>query len=217
MRRWDRWIHRIDEEYHWSRLIMLSERCRLSSEWDDEIRWIHRTNEECHWSRLTTRYNSKSVDHRMNEAVTNLYINDWWSETEVLDDLFYNSTQCRVIKETIDSESMMKLFAAVKQKWFSIKSQFRLNCEYIYYIYLHKSNSFWRFLESNFALKVALRCQALSLSDWVYEVSEWGKSEFLRETQEMKNRNRKKTVYLSLCFSPDYCVIDDNDVMMMMR
>ena len=93
----------------------------------------------------------------MNEAVTNLYINDWWSETEVLDDLFYNSTQCRVIKEMIDSESMMKLFAAVKQKWFSIESQFRLNIEsqfrlniesqfrlnheYIYYICLRKSNS----------------------------------------------------------------------------
>jgi len=30
--------------------------------------------------------------------------------------LFYNSTQCRVIKEMIDSESMMKLFAVVKQK-----------------------------------------------------------------------------------------------------
>ncbi len=177
----------------------------------------------------------------MNEAVTNLYINDWWSETEVLDDLFYNSTQCRVIKETIDSESMMKLFAAVKQKWFSIESQFRLNIEsqfrlniesqfrlniesqfqlnheYIYYICLHKSNSFWRFLGSNFALKVALRCQALSLSDWVYEVSEWSKSEFLREIQGMKNRNRKRTAYLSLCFSSDYCVIDDNDVTMTMR
>ncbi len=161
----------------------------------------------------------------MNEAVTNLYINDWWSETEVLDDLFYNSTQCRVIKETIDSESMMKLFAAVKQKWFSIESQFRLNIEsqfqlnreYIYYICLCKSNSLWRFLEPNFALKVTLRCQALSLRDWVYEVSEWSKSEFLRKTQEMKSRNRKKTVYLFLCFPPDYCVIDDNDVMMMMR
>ena len=161
----------------------------------------------------------------MNEAVTNLYINDWWSETEVLDDLFYNSTQCRIIKGTIDFESMMKLFAAVKQKWFSIESQFRLNIEsqfrlnreYIYYICLRKSNSLWRFLGPNFALKVALRCQALSLSDWVYEVNGWDKSEFLRETQEMKNRNRKKTVYLSLCFSPDYCVIDDNDVMMMMR
>ena len=161
----------------------------------------------------------------MNEAVTNLYINDWWSETEVLDDLFYNSTQCRVIKETIDSESMMKLFAAVKQKWFSIESQFRLNIEsqfrlnreYIYYICLHKSNSLWRFLGSNFALKVALRCQALSLSDWVYEVSEWGKSEFLRETQGMKGRNRKRTVYLFLCFSPDYCVIGGNDVTMTMR
>ncbi len=177
----------------------------------------------------------------MNEAVTNLYINDWWSETEVLDDLFYNSTQCRVIKEMIDSESMMKLFTAVKQKWFSIesqfrlniesqfrlniesqfrlniKSQFRLNHEYIYYICLRKSNSLWRFLESNFALKVALRCQALSLSDWVYEVNEWSKSEFLREIQEMKSRNRKRTVYLSLCFSSDYCVINDNDVMMTMR
>jgi len=169
----------------------------------------------------------------MNEAVTNLYINDWWSETEVLDDLFYNSTQCRIIKETIDSESMMKLFAAVKQKWFSIESQFRLNIEsqfrlniesqfqlnreYIYYICLRKPNSLWRFLGSNFALKVALRCQALSLSDWVYEVSEWGKSEFLRETQGMKNRNRKRTAYLSFCSSPDYCVIGDNDVTMTMR
>ncbi len=161
----------------------------------------------------------------MNEAVTNLHINDWWSETEVLDDLFYNSTQCRVIKETIDPESMMKLFAAVKQKWFSIESQFRLNIgsqfrlnrEYIYYICLRKPNSFWRFLGPNFALEVALRCQALSLSDWVYEVSGWGKSEFLQETQEMKGRNRKGTAYLSFCSPPDYCVIDDNDVTMTMR
>ncbi len=161
----------------------------------------------------------------MNEAVTNLYINDWWSETEVLDDLFYNSTQCRVIKGTIDSESMMKLFAAVKQKWFSIESQFRLNIEsqfrlnreYIYYICLRKPNSPWRFLGSNFALKAALRCQALPLSDWVYEVSEWDKSEFLRETQGMKSRNRKGTVYLSPCSPPDYFVIDDNDVTMTMR
>ena len=169
----------------------------------------------------------------MDEAVTNLYINDWWSETEVLGDLFYNPTQCRVTKGTVDPESMMKLSAAVKQKWFSIGSQFRLdigsqfrlnigsqfrlNREYIYYICLRKPNSPWRFLGPNFALEAALRCQALPLSDWVYEVGGWGKSEFLREIQGMKGRNRKGTAYLSPCSPPDYCVIGGNDVTVAMR
>lgn len=74
-----------------------------------------------------------------------------------------------------------------------IKHRLHLNYKYIYYIYLNKLNSFWWFLELNFALKLTLKCQALSLFKRLNLWSEWMRWKWVFSwILRNEGKNRKK-------------------------